>query len=76
MSFRAELSARLEHALGKIKHCATRRTLALSEKSEYDLVADLKREHAALPRYRRLIRRLRTRLKRLESQDSNIYPLW
>jgi hypothetical protein len=73
--FRAELSARLERALGKIKHRATRRTIAPSEKSEYDVIADLKKERAA-PGYKRLIRRLRTRLKRLESQDPNIYPLW
>jgi hypothetical protein len=47
-----------------------------SECAEHDLIARFKRRHAALPLHRRLMRRLRARKKRLQSQDANIYPLW
>ena len=76
MLSRADLSARLGRALGKIKHGATPRARAPQEKSEYDLINDLKKERGIHRGYKRLIRRLRARRKRLESQDPNIYPLW
>jgi hypothetical protein len=52
------------------------RALAASERSENDLIADFKKERMREHGYKRLLRRLRTRLKRLKSQDPNIYPLW
>jgi hypothetical protein len=74
--FRAQLNARLERALEKLKYGSVRREPAPAEKSQYELIDEAKKQRCSLPRYKRLIRRWRTRLKRLESQDPDIYPLW
>ena len=55
---------------------ATRRAKSLSEQLDRDIIALVKKRHAALPLCKRLLRRLRARKKGLQSQDPNIYPLW